>query len=77
MYDNKIKICLNETEELQEFINAAAQCEFDIDVKYRNALIDAKSILGMLAIGLKNDIIVCYGGTDEKFENVINKYAIA
>lgn len=77
MYEIKKNICLNQANELEEFINAATQCDFDIDVRYKNAFIDAKSILGMLAIGLNNTITVCYGGSNENFENVIRKYAIA
>ena len=40
------KIKLNATEEVQEFVNAASRCDFDIDVYYNRFLIDAKSILG-------------------------------
>ena len=40
------KIKLNATEEVQEFVNAATKCDFDIDIYYNRFLIDAKSILG-------------------------------
>ena len=44
------KIKLNATEEVQEFVNAASRCDFDIDVYYNRFLIDAKSILGVLSL---------------------------
>ena len=43
------KIKLNATEEVQEFVNAATKCDFDIDIYYNRFLIDAKSILGIHA----------------------------
>ena len=46
------KIKLNATEEVQEFVNAATKCDFDIDIYYNRFLIDAKSILGILSMDL-------------------------
>jgi len=71
------KIKLNATEEVQEFVNAASRCDFDIDVCYNRAVIDAKSLLGMLYLGICKDLIVKYGEQDERFEHVMNKYAVA
>ena len=70
------KIKLNATEEVQEFVNAASRCDFDIDVYYNRFLIDAKSILGMLGIG-QNDVVVRYAGNNENFENIVDKFALA
>lgn len=77
MYDNQVMVRFDDAYQLEEFVKAASDCDFEIDVKYRNSLIDAKSILGMIAIGLKNNMLVCYGGSNSSFESVVNKYAIA
>ena len=37
------KIRLSDTEEVKEFVSAAGKCDFDIDVCYNRAVIDAKS----------------------------------
>ena len=37
-------IRLNETEDVKEFVNEAAKCDFDIDISYNRIVIDAKSI---------------------------------
>ena len=50
---------------------------FEIDIKYNSCLIDAKSLLGVMNIGLKNKIKVCYGGANENFEKVVAKLAVA
>ena len=31
----------------------------------------------MIGLGLQNDLQVCYGGKNEEFENVVNKYSVA
>ena len=77
MYENQVVVRFSEANDVQKFVNAAEQCDFDIDVKYKNALVDAKSLLGMIAIGLCNNMTVCYSGTNPHFEHVVNKLAIA
>ncbi len=36
------QIKLNATEDVQEFVNEAAKCSFDIDISYNRIIIDAK-----------------------------------
>lgn len=50
---------------------------FDIDLKYRQILIDAKSLLGVIGIGINNDFKVCYMGDDQAFDNVVDKFTVA
>lgn len=77
MYDMVRTLQFCSVEEIQEFVNAASKCDFDIDIKCNRMFIDAKSIIGVLGIGLKNDFIVCYGGSNAEFENVIAKLTVA
>ena len=77
MYENEKAIRFDDTEQIKEFVSAAGKCDFDIDVFYKRAVIDAKSILGMLGVGLKNDVVVRYAGSDADFENVVDKFALA
>lgn len=75
MYDYEKMISLSNWDDLKEFVDAASKCDFDIDLKYNRMFVDAKSMLGVLGIGIKKDFTVCYGGIDEKFETVIDKFA--
>ncbi len=70
------KIRLMATEDVQEFVNAAERCEFDIDVLHERVMIDAKSLLGVLGIGLSKELTVKYWGENPTFENVVKKYAV-
>ena len=65
MTEKKIK--LNATNEVQEFVNAASKCNFDINLHYQRAIVDAKSFLGVLSLGLSKIFTVSYGGNDGNF----------
>ena len=41
----EIKICFTNPDDVKEFVRAARKCEFDIDLTYQRAVVDAKSIL--------------------------------
>ena len=74
MSERKIK--LTDLKDVKEFVHAAEQCDFDIDVFY-NLIIDAKSILGVLSLDLSRELTVKYGGQNMEFEDILSKYATA
>ena len=71
------KIKLNATEEVQEFVNAATKCDFDIDIYYNRFLIDAKSILGILNMDLTKVLTVECHGESKEFDRTLKKFAVA
>ena len=73
----QIKIKLNATEEVQEFVNAATKCDFDIDIYYNRFLIDAKSILGILSMDLTKVLTVECHGESKEFDRTLKKFAVA
>lgn len=75
MVERKIK--LSDTEEVKDFVASAGKCDFEIDVFYNRAVIDAKSLLGMLYLGVCKELTIKYGGDDARFENTVRKYVIA
>lgn len=77
MYETVKVIRLSNLKDVESFVRAADGCDFDIDVRYNHTMIDGKSLIGMIGLGLQRDIQVCYGGSNENFENVVDKYAIA
>ena len=71
------KIRLNATEDVKEFVKAASKCDFDVDISYNRVIIDAKSILGVLSMDLTRELTVrCYGES-QRFNAVMDKFAIA
>ena len=75
MVERKIK--LSDTEEVRDFVASAGKCDFEIDVFYNRAVIDAKSLLGMLYLGVCKELTIKYGGNDAHFESTVSKYAVA
>jgi len=70
------EIKLNDIEGAKEFVAAASDCDFDIDVYFNKIALDAKSILGMLSLDHRNILTVMYDGFNEKFSGVLAKYAV-
>ena len=77
MYETVKVIRLSDMKDVKDFVRAAGDCDFDIDVKCNRTIIDAKSLLGMIGLGLQNDLQVCYGGKNENFENLVDKFSLA
>lgn len=74
---NEKRIKLRATDEVQEFVKAASECDFDINMHYERAIVDAKSFLGVLSLGLSKIVTVSYGGENHHFERILNKYVVA
>ncbi|MBE5930881.1 MAG: HPr family phosphocarrier protein [Lachnospiraceae bacterium] len=68
-------IRLNSPEAVQEFVNAAVKCNFDIDAKHNRVIVDAKSFLGVLGLSV-NPISVYTHGEDAAFEETLEKFAV-
>ena len=64
-------------EDVEDFVKAAGQCDFEIDILYDHIYIDAKSFLGVLGLGLRKDLTVKYFGENAKFEKMLKNYAVA
>lgn len=74
MRTHKIKLRLDE---VNEFVSAAAKCDFDIDISYNSYVVDAKSIVGVLGLDFNQILTVSYNGYDAEFEKYISRFAIA
>ena len=69
------RIMLPTIDDAKAFVAAATQCDFDIDVYYNRVVIDAKSILGVLSLDLRNVLTVQYNVENEEFEAFLEKMA--
>ena len=74
---NNMKIKLNNPKEVEEFVNIASKCDFDIDLKSGNSYLDAKSFLGVLTQALEREMYVICHRRDELFNRAIRKFAVA
>lgn len=74
MFQYKIKL---RPEEVKGFVNAASKCEYEIDICYNRYIVDAKSILGVLGLDLRQLLTVTCHGYDAEFEQILRTYMIA
>lgn len=72
----KAKIKLGDIQGAKEFVRAAVNCDFDIDVYYNRVALDAKSILGILSLDPRHPITVDFEGENRGFKEILEKYAI-
>ena len=56
MYDTIKVIRLSDLKDVKDFVRAAEDCDFEIDVKYNRTVIDAKSLLGMIGLGVQKNL---------------------
>ena len=70
MKEKNIKL-LN-VDEVKQF---AIQCDFDVDVYYNRVIIDAKSILGVFSLDLRQVLTVRMYGENKEFEELLDTLA--
>ncbi len=77
MYDKVTSVKFASIDDLREFVNEASKCDFDIDYIYNRMIIDAKSILGVLGVGINKECKVGCLGESQEFNKVLSRYATA
>lgn len=73
MKEKNIKL-LN-VDEVKQFVSAAIQCDFDVDVYYNRVIIDAKSILAVFSLDLRQVLTVRMYGENKEFEELLDTLA--
>ena len=72
-----LKIKLNAVEDATELVQAAEKCDFDIDLANGRAIVDAKSLLGVISLGTGNILVVQCHGENQDFNKTVQKFAVA
>ena len=58
-------------DEVQNFVNVASRCDFDIDIYYNRYIVDAKSFLGVYGLDFTKVLSVSYNGYNPEFEALL------
>ena len=69
-------IKLTAPEDVQEFVTAASEYDFDIDMRFNKIIVDAKSFLGVLSL-LSYPVMIFSQGSNSEFDKMLEKYAVA
>lgn len=62
------KIFLKSADEARELVNIATGCDFDVNLRHGRVQIDAKSIVGVLGVDLRHDLVISYDGESEALD---------
>lgn len=74
----KFKIRLENTNDAEEFVKAASQCGGDVDLHSGVVYIDGKSLLGVIAMGIKRDLNVTFSEQDNSIlTKAVQKFIVA
>lgn len=72
----EMKITFKNPEEILDFVNTVSKYDFDMDLKKGRIVVDAKSLLGIMHLGINNIIeLQVYGDDCEELKQEISKYA--
>lgn len=53
---NEMKVIFNDPNEILEFVNKVSKYPYAMDMQRGRCVVDAKSILGIINLGLRNEI---------------------
>ena len=67
----------NTPAQVQNFVNVASKCDFDIDIAYNRFVVDAKSFLGVYGLDFTKALRVSYDGYNAQLEELLQQLAIA
>ena len=71
-----MKLTFKTPDEIVEFVNTVSRYDFDVDVKRGRIVVDAKSLLGIMHLGLNNVMDLKLHSDDcEELQKKILKYA--
>ncbi len=73
---NEMKITFKNPDEILEFVKTVSKYEFDMDIRKGRVVVDAKSLLGVMHLGLNNEMALqMYSDECEELQKKIAKYA--
>ena len=73
---SEMKLTFKTPDEIVEFVNTVSKCEFDVDVRRGRVVVDAKSLLGIMHLGLNSILeLKMHTADGEELETELLKYA--
>ena len=73
---SEMKLTFKTPDEIVEFVNTVSKYEFDVDVRRGRVVVDAKSLLGIIHLGLNSiSELKMHTADGEELETELLKYA--
>ena len=73
---SEMKLTFKNPDEIVEFVNTVSRYDFDVDIKRGRIVVDAKSLLGIMHLGLNSVLdLKIHSGDCEELQTKLVKYA--
>lgn len=73
---SEMKVTFKSPQEILEFVNTVSKYDFDMDMRKGRVVVDAKSLLGIMHLGLNNEMeLQMHSENCEELQEKIAKYA--
>ena len=73
---SEMKLTFKTPDEIVEFVNTVSRYEYDVDVKRGRVVVDAKSLLGIMHLGLNSTLeLKVHGENCEELQTKLAKFA--
>lgn len=73
---SEMRLTFKTPDEIVEFVNTVSKYDFDIDVSRGRVVVDAKSLLGIMHLGLNNILdLKMHSGDCQELKDALLKYA--
>lgn len=73
---SEMKLTFKTPNEIVEFVNTVSKYEFDVDIRRGRVVVDAKSLLGIMHLGLNSVLeLTMHTGDGNELRSQLLKYA--
>ena len=70
----QVSVKLNDVEQIRKFVNVIDKFDVNLDLGAGQRVVDAKSILGVMALDLSQPQLLRYDSDDERIEEKISPF---
>ena len=70
----QVSVKLNDVEQIRKFVNVIDKLDVNFDLGAGQRVVDAKSILGVMALDLSQPQLLRYDSDDERIEEKISPF---
>ncbi|MFI3177224.1 MAG: HPr family phosphocarrier protein [Eubacteriales bacterium] len=75
---NEFQVAFRSVEEISDFVNLANQYPVEMDLSRGKYVVDAKSIIGMLNLGIHNELnLIVHGDMTTCLRQAIDTFVVA
>lgn len=74
---SELKLIFHQPEDIMEFVNVVQNFPYDMDMKKGSLIVDAKSLLGLMNLGLQQEVkLQVYEEHYEDLKEAVQKFAV-